>query len=105
MEVFLKQPNDVLDYDIDLTPWFENIPGDDIESVDVSVTSINEPEPTLVVGPVPHPGYVLLGNTPTAFKVWIGGGTDRREYKVTCVVKTEQDRTKEVDFKIKVRNL
>lgn len=105
MDVFLKQPNDVLDYDIDLTPWFEGIPGDSVASVDVSVSSINEPVPTLVVGPLPHPKYILMGNDPTVFKLWIGGGTDRREYKVTCVVKTVKDRTKEVDFKIKVRNL
>jgi hypothetical protein len=45
-----------------------------------------------------------MGSEPTRFKVWIGGGTDRVDYIVTCVVLTEQDRTKEVEFKIKVRN-
>lgn len=104
MEVFVKQPNEVLDYDVDMTDWFSSIPLDDIETVTVTVTSVAEEQPTLVVGPGAHPEYVLMGAEPKRFKVWLGGGTDYVDYIVTCVVLTEQDRTKEIDFKIKVRN-
>ena len=104
MDVFLKQPNDVLDYDVDLTDWFSSLPGDDIDSVEITVSSVMEEVPSLVVGPVPHKPYVLLGNNPHAFKLWLGGGTHYADYIVTCVIRTEQDRVKEIDFKIKVRN-
>ena len=104
MSVFSKQPNDVLDYDVDLTEWFSDIPGDDIESVEITITSAMESEPALVVGPAPHPEHVLMGASPTRFKIWLGGGTHYIDYIVTCVIRTEQDRVKEVEFKIKVRD-
>lgn len=104
MDVFTQQPNEVLDYDVDMAAWFESVPGDDIESVRITITSPSEEEPTLVAGPGVHPEHVIMGSDPTRFKVWIGGGTDRVDYIVTCVVLTEQDRTKEVEFKIKVRD-
>lgn len=104
MAVFEKQPGDVLDYDVDLTEWFKGIPGDDIESVEVSITAASESIPTLVAGPSPHPVCVLLGANPKRFKIWLGGGQEFMDYKVTCRVLTEQDRVKEVEFKIKVRD-
>ncbi|HCC63383.1 MAG TPA: hypothetical protein DEQ55_19830 [Pseudomonas sp.] len=104
MDVFSKQPNDVLDYDVDLTDWFADIADDDIESVEITVTSTAEPVPALVLGPVPHNPYTLLGASPQRFKLWLGGGTHFVDYVVTCVVRTEQDRVKEVEFKIKVRD-
>lgn len=105
MDVFIKQPNDVLDYDVDMSNWFSSAPDDDIESVAITVTSLMEEAPTLQAGPGVHPEYVVMGADPTRFKIWIGGGTNRVDYIVTCVVLTEQDRTKEVEFKIKVRDL
>ena len=104
MSVFEKQPGDILDYDVDLTDWFKPIPGDDIESVAITVTTDFEAVAALVVGPAPHPAYVLLGANPKRFKVWLGGGNPFTDYKVTCLVRTEQDRAKEVEFKIKVRD-
>lgn len=105
MYTFQKQPNEVLDYDVDMTPWFAGIPGDDIQSVTITVTAIGEDAPTLVLGPGIHPEYLLMGAEPVRFKVWLGGGTEFVDYVVTCVVITEQDRQKEVEFKVKVRNL
>jgi hypothetical protein len=104
MQTYLKQPNDVLDYDVDMSGWFSSIPGDDIQSVALTVTSVSEEVPSLVLGPAPHPEYVLMGVIPVSFKIWIGGGTDYLDYVVTCVVMTEQDRRKEIEFKVKVRN-
>lgn len=104
MSNFSKQPGDVLDYDVDMTEWFADLPGDDIQSVTVAVTSDMEANPTLVIGPQPHPRTLLFGGEPVRFKVWVGGGTNFTDYKVTCSVATEQDRVKEVEFIIKVRD-
>lgn len=104
MDVFIKQPNDVLDYDVDMASWFAGSPGDDIQSVVITVVGVSESVPTLVLGPSLHPEHVLIGAQPVRFKLWLGGGTDYEDYIVTCVVSTEQDRKKEVEFKIKVRN-
>lgn len=104
MDTYLKQPKDILDYDIDASNWFSSIPGDDIESVTITVTSVSEEVPTLVLGPNGHPEYVLLGVSPVRFKIWVGGGTDYAEYKISCLIKTEQDREIEHDIKIKVRD-
>jgi len=104
MDVFVKQPNDVLDYDVDMSNWFSGIPGDDIQSIEISITSPAEEVPTLIAGGAPHPAFVLMGARPVSFKIWLRGGTHFVDYIVTCVVKTEQDRTKEIEFKIKVRD-
>lgn len=104
MDVFVKQPREVLDYDVSLENWFLSSPEDDIESVELVISSYAEETPSLEVGPGIHPEYVLLGNNPKVFKVWLGGGTHQVDYIVTCIVHTEQDRTTEVEFKIKVRN-
>lgn len=104
MSAFTKQPGDVLDYDVDMSGWFRDLPGDDIQSVSVTVTSFTEAAPTLRVGPAPHPAVVLIGTEPTRFKLWIGGGTNFTDYKVTCLVMTEQDRAKEIELTIKVRD-
>ena len=105
MYTFPKQPREVLDYDVDLSQWFLESPGDDIQSVSLTVTAIGEEVPTLVLGPLPHPAYVLMGATPVRFKVWLGGGTEFVDYIVTCLVITEQDRQTETEFKVKVRNV
>lgn len=105
MYTFQKQPNEVLDYDVDMSAWFAAIPGDDIQSVTLTVTSVSEEVPLLVLGPGGHPEYQLLQAEPVSFKVWIGGGTEFVDYVITCVVTTEQDRQKEVEFKVKVRNV
>ena len=104
MSTFKKQPLDVLDYDVDMSEWFSSIPGDDIDSVVITITSPVEDVPTLVAGPLPHKPVILIGTEPVRFKIWLGGGTDYVDYKVTCVITTEQDRKKEVELKIKVRD-
>lgn len=105
MYTFQKQPSEVLDYDVDMSRWFELNPGDDIQSVIVFVEAIGEDVSTLVLGPDGHPETVLMGAVPVRFKVWIGGGTDFVDYVITCRVFTEQDRQKEIEFKVKVRDV
>ncbi len=106
MKAFQKQPRDVLDYDVDMSTWFSAIPGDEIQSVSISITCDSEDIPTLMVGsPVHTDQATLMGATPLSFKLWLSGGTNYLDYVVTCLVSTEEDRQKEVEFKIKVRDL
>lgn len=104
MDIFTKQPSEVLDYDVDLEEWFQDIPGDDIESVALTTTGTGI-NPDLILGPNGKPAYQLLGSPSVRFKVWIGGGVDGQTYQVTCQITTEGGREKEVDFKIKVKDL
>lgn len=102
---FKKQPHEILDYDIDMTSWFSGIPSDNINSVEIIITADGEVLPTLINPPEDHPSYTLIGANPVVIKLWLGGGTNFINYKVTCRVRTEQDRLKEVDFMIKVQDL
>lgn len=105
MKKFKKQPNDVLDYDVDMATWFSKISVDNIARVEISIRSDGEGIPTLTVGTDVHPSHVLIGANPVAFKIWLGGGTSYIDYIVTCIVYTEQDRQKEVEFTVKVVDL
>ena len=64
MSTFKKQPRDVLDYDVDMSEWFSSIPDDDIDSVEITITSLVEEVPTLVAGPLPHNPVILIGVDP-----------------------------------------
>lgn len=105
MKKFKKQPNDVLDYDVDMATWFSSIPTDNIARVEISIRSDSEAVPTLTAGTTVHPSHVLLGANPVAFKIWFGGGASYTDYVVTCIVFTEQDRQKEVEFTVRVVDL
>jgi len=104
MQTFEKQPSEVLDYDIDMSEWFEDIGSDDIESVTVTVDGTGI-APSLVLGPDAFPIFDILGSSSTSFKVWVGGGVDGQSYKITAKVVTAAGREKETDFKIKVKEL
>ena len=105
MYSFVKQPVDTLDYDLDMSDWFSDLIIDEISSITITITSPTEASPTLISGSASHPPYTLLGNNPVSAKLWLSQGTVNTTYIVTCVVFTKQDRVKEVEFKIKVRNL
>lgn len=82
-----KQPSEVLDYDVDLSKWM--IEGDTI----VSATSTAETGLTIE-------STSFVGST---VKVWVSGGLDNKNYKVTTKTLTNDGRLKEVDFTVRVR--
>ena len=88
MKRFKKQPSDILDYDIDLSEWLSS--GDNV--IDAIVT-------------VPT-GLTLDRKTVTddRVKIWLADGVDGVTYKVTTKITTEDGRSKEVDFEIRVRD-
>lgn len=87
MKIFRKQPNDDLDYDIDMSDWLEA--GDSIVSGVVTTPAGIETTGTDISGNI--------------FKVWIRGGTDGETYKFSVLI-TTQSRTKEVDFMMVVKD-
>lgn len=99
-----KQPNDVLDYDVDLTDWFKDYTEDSVAEVSASIVSQTEAVPTLVLGPSPHSATSIMGSPSARFKVWLGGGTDNTDYTVILLVTTTYSRKVEVELKIKVRD-
>jgi hypothetical protein len=89
MDKFDKQPDEVLDYDVDFSEWLTG--GDTIQSHSVAADA----------------GIVVDSSTVSAptqtVKVWLSGGTDGVTYKVTVTVVTVSGRTKQKEFKVKVK--
>jgi len=87
MKIFAQQPLDILDYGINLTKWLTE--GDNV----ISATAYSSPTGLNIV---------VTQETTNTPKVWISGGVDGVEYKVSATVITNGGRTKEFDFKIAV---
>jgi len=85
---FTKQPNEILDYDVDFTKWFSN--RDDLPA---TFTTVVQSGLTLIES-------VLVGKV---VKLVLGGGLDGHTYKVTVRLTTNMDLVKEADFQIKVK--
>jgi len=88
MKSFSKQPSEVLDYDIDASDWLTQ--GDNVTGASV------------VISPV---SGLALDNTVISddrVKIWLSGGVDKSNYKVTTIISTEDGRSKEIDFEIRV---
>lgn len=85
---FKKQPVERIDFDIDYSPWLTS--GDGIAKVDVTVS----------------PADLLLPKTTVSsprVKVWTAGGRDGVAYKITVTATTDDDRIKQDEFTIKVK--
>jgi|TARA_R110000744_G_scaffold41527_1_gene93903 hypothetical protein len=90
METFTKQPTELLDYDIDLSLWLKT--GDSV--ISTSVTS------------APVGLSIALTDVATSIpKVWISDGVDKVTYIITAIVATNQGRRKEVNFKLKLKDV
>lgn len=88
IDKWTKQPADVEDYDVSYVDYLE-ARGDtgDIHTV-VAEPGITVVLSTLVAGVV---------------KVWLSGGTDKEDYKITVTLETTGGRTKQVEFVVRVR--
>jgi|TARA_R110000744_G_scaffold378913_1_gene495837 hypothetical protein len=89
MDSFYKQPTERLDYDIDFSLWLPN--GDAI----IATTTICTPVGLTI--------YVTDAATLIP-KVWVSEGVDKKSYVISVNIETQQGRTKEVNFKIKVKD-
>ena len=86
--VFVKQPNEVLDYDVDYGAWFV---GRGDTATYISITT----DPGIVIT-----GYSLVG---TMAKVVLSGGIDGEKYKVTVRLTTSSGIVREADFSVSVK--
>jgi hypothetical protein len=76
LATYVKQPAEVKDYDIDYGPWLTPVE-DTLDTIEVSIICLTDPSDTeLVCQPFPP-------MTATVCKLWISGGTDGANYKVT----------------------
>lgn len=91
MNLFQKQPGDQLDYDLDFSDW---ITASDTITGAVATSSV--PAELNIVSVVVASPMV---------KVWVSGGVSGATYKVTATITTAEGRIKELEFKIRVRDL
>ena len=90
MDSFYKQPTERLDYDIDFTEWLPN--GDAI----ITTAAIS----------IPVGLTIAITDAATIIpKVWVSDGLDKESYVVSVTCETNQGRTKEVNFKVKVKDI
>jgi hypothetical protein len=95
MDSFRKQPNDILDYTFDAREFLDA--GDSLLTADFTVADRNGAE---------EPAALQLGAvdiSADSAKVWVSGGTDYVDYKVTGRLTTAGGRVVEHEVLIKVR--
>lgn len=83
-----KQPDEVLDYDVDFDEWFSNrtdTPSSYTVDAETGITVVSDD---------------LVDNT---VRVVLGGGTSGESYKVTVLLTTSDGIVKEADFVVKVK--
>lgn len=91
-----KQPLEVKDYDVDYTPWLTAI-SDTLASLATSVVCLTDAtDTTLEVDSATV--------TDDHVKVWISGGTDSEQYKLTLRVTTAGGRVDESELIFRVRD-
>ncbi|MES2319940.1 MAG: hypothetical protein V4631_20865 [Pseudomonadota bacterium] len=88
---FLKQPIEVVDYDIDYGDWLTD--GDNVESATVTVT----PADQLAVDSV-------FINDPR-IKIWVSAGTTGTTYKLEVTTTTADGRVKQDEFRVRVKDI
>lgn len=96
---FVKQPAEVLDYDIDFSEFLTE--GD-------TIASTGDP-PTPIGGSVVcSPAGLIIGSTfviqGTTIKQWLSGGVDGQKYKVTITMTSNAGRVKQVEFVVRVKD-
>ncbi len=87
---FTKQPVEVKDYDIDYSEWLTA--GDNVQSA------------TVAVAPTGLTVTSVFVNDPRV-KIWLSGGTDGTQYKLTVTMTTADGRIKQDEFKVRVKDV
>ena len=88
-----QQPNDVQDYDIDFSDWF---PTDDV--ITAATVTADPAMPTPPLRSVSPDGKTV--------KVWVfAGGTSGVTYKITVLATTNDNRAKEAELKVKIKEV
>lgn len=87
---FSKQPQEILDYDVDFSKWFSN--------------RVDSPASFVVVV---ESGITLVSSTRVGnvVKIVLSGGANGQQYKVTVRLTTNVGLVKEADFIVKVKEV
>jgi hypothetical protein len=85
---FVKQPAEVLDYDVDYTDWFAN-------RTDTASSFTAVAEPGITIDSSARTGNVV--------KVVLSGGTANTTYKITVRLTTSTGIIKEADFTVRIK--
>lgn len=86
---FTKESGERLDYDIDCSDWLS--PGDNLLSINVTIDKPGLTNTRAII-------------TDPFIKLWFTGGVNGVSYQVKVEITTEDDRLKNVEFKIKVKD-
>jgi len=87
---YIKQPHEVLDYDLDYSEW--------LPVADTIVSTTVTADAGITVG-----STIIDPATQRIVKQWISGGADGVTYKIQVTATTAGGRVKEVEFKIRVK--
>lgn len=90
MNTYNKQARDQLDYDVNFEGWLPE--EDTITTVEVTVD-----DPALQIDLIQYTGRIV--------KVWLSDGVNGTTYKITVVVSTSGGRIKEIEFRLRVKDL
>jgi hypothetical protein len=85
---FVKQPAEILDYDVDFTDWFAG--------------RTDTPASFVVVA---EPGITVIGSSRTGnvVKTILSGGTSGNKYKISVLLTTSASLVKEADYVVAVK--
>lgn len=86
---FEKQPSEVLDYAADLSEW---LPEGDFAA---SATATADVGITI--------DSTIIADAGTSIRVWLSGGMSGQKYKIQVLFVSDQGRTKEYEFVVKVK--
>ncbi len=98
--IFLKDPNAVLDYKFDWSPLTNGADGGTSDWL-ASGETISSRTVTVSTGLAKDSDG--LTDTNTSVTVWLSGGTDGVDYTVACKIVTSDSRTDERTITIRVR--
>lgn len=93
-----KQPADFLDYDITYEKWL--VGTDAISFIETHVTRDDDK----VLGDDDLKVKYTINNTPVV-KLWLKDGVDRENYKIEITVTTDDGRIKQVELRVRVRDV
>lgn len=95
MEIFTKQPQDIIEVAVDYSEW---LAADD--NIVLSVSAITVPQDGALV----LPGFTINTATKTV-KQKVSAGTSGKTYQASVTITSNHGLVKRVDFKIKVKDL
>lgn len=106
LDTKFKQPAEIVDYVLDMRDWFDIVDRSDyIVSGSVSIDITGDPA-DLESGPGAKEEFDTIGaSDPQLARIWLGGGRDGVEYKVTIQITTNGGRVEEVDLPVVVEEL